>query len=381
MDSTRDLPAEILAAILSPCHLRPSAIARARLVCRRWGGIGGDALARERSHMATEACAPGGACAHQWVATAALVEALVDDSVPALLRVLDTDMIGPDDRVDCRGWTRLTADTATVTMTELAVVSTQGDVAVFNSFAFSDEDGAEVGLVALVVTPLVMAFAHGALQCARVLIDRGARPMPHVDALISFLVDRFACRDARAVQFPPTVRREPHDVHVIPPRPDQPTIADVLRVVLETFPRGKRAPLGVVPPLKALVMAVARDAEWLVHGHGAGEHAADQSDLTRKAARAAGVLLDAGYDPRAPWRCRGPYNVSRLCVVCPTGLSRDPPQGATRIEAFEMLSAETPCDNASFVADWFRQHYGTAPGALDALAKAYADRADALGRA
>lgn len=382
-DSTRNLPTEVLAAILSPRHLRPSAIGRARLACRLWGGVGGDALTRERSRMAIEARAPGGACAHQWVVTAALVDALVGDNVSALLRVLDTDIIGPDDRVDCRGWTRLMtgAATTTMTMTELAVVSTHGGVEVFDSFAFSNEDGIETGLAALVTTPLVMAFAYGALRCARALVDRGARPMPHVDALVSFLVDRFACRDARVVQFPPTAHREePHDVHIVPARPDQPTIVDVLRVVLETFPCGKRAPLGIVPPLKTLVMAAARAAEWFAHAHGADEHTADQSDLARKAVRVADVLLDAGYDPRTPWRCRGPYDLSRLCVVCPAGLAKEPPQGATRIEAFEMLGAETPCENASFVADWFRQRYGTPPGALDALAGAYADRADTLGR-
>lgn len=370
MDITLRLPNEILAQVLSARRLRPSQIATARLACRRWGGVGGGVLARERSRMLAKACAPGGLCAHQWAATAALVAALVDDNVAALLRVLDTDMIGPDDPVVSDGWSRLKVGATT---TQLASVSLHTDGgASFDSFALWATGDVDITITSLVVTPLAMAFAYGALRCARVLVDRGARPMPHVDALVSFLVDRFACHRARAVEPQPGYRWYNGNVVIAEARPDQPTTADVLAMVLETFPRGRRTPSGIVPPLTALAMAVTRADD--AHMGDLPAQGVDRDSLVRDVVQIARVLLGAGYDPRAHWRCRGPYETSRMSIDSPFGFSRNPRlEGAARLSAIENSAFKTPCDDAALAADWLRSHYNGTPDALDALAKVYAD--------
>ncbi|AGO85010.1 hypothetical protein psal_cds_904 [Pandoravirus salinus] len=366
VDLTADVPEEIMADVLSVRFMRPSVVALACLVCRRWARVGGDVLARERRRMAAEACQPGGLCAHQWAATAALASALTDDNVGALLRVLDTDIIGPDDLIDPHGWNRLKMETTTP---QLASVSVHDGEALFDWFALSDMGDGDIAFTSLVMTPLVMAFAYGAPRCARVLIDRGARPMPHVDALVTFLIHRFACREARVVQPLPGHRWYAANVTIAPLRPDQPSLVDVLAMVLETFPRGPRAPLGIVPPLKALVMAVSGRLDEEL-----GATDIDQSGMTRDATQLARLLMEAGYNPRTSWRCRGPREMTRMLVGCPIGLAPVPPQEATRLDALEKLVSETPYDAAAWAADDLRSRRGLASDALDALAEVYAGR-------
>ncbi|QBZ81430.1 F-box incomplete domain containing protein [Pandoravirus celtis] len=365
MDQTTNLPDEILAEVLSPRRMRPSDIGSARLVCRRWGVAGGDVLARERRRIAAEACAPGGTCTHQWTATAALVNALVDDSIPMLLRVMDTDIVGPNDPIDVGGWRRLGVGVATV---DIALVHGPDDRNVGMSPILAEDD-LVMSIPPLVVTPLVMAFAYGALRCARALIGLGAYPMPHVDALVSFVIELCAWNSASVVAITPgdstaaTPRPRNNIAVVMPRRPMD--IAPALRLILDAFPRDRRTPSGIVPPLHALVRA-ATDASLMV-----AEEGLDETMLADAVLQVAHVLLDAGYNPRAPWRCRGPYEMSRVYLYDRRPATINSVYDA-RLAAIDQMTAETPYDAALRTEDRTRSRPVGQCSLFDALAEAYA---------
>ncbi|WBR14793.1 F-box domain-containing protein [Pandoravirus kuranda] len=336
-----DLPSELLTLVLSPIHLSLASIGTARTVCRRWSAVGGATLDQQRRRMAAAATRSYGSCAHQWSTIETLTRALVDDAVPALLRVLDTGAIGPDDPVNVRGWNMLNTGTESTGLVHMFENST--DEFCLESHVLCECEFSAT-LPPLVVTPLVMAFAYGALDCARTLIALGARPMPHVDALVSFVLERCAWRRQHVATvgpdvsswIRPNVRIESHR-HVC--------VTSAISLILESFdaPRPRRAPLGIVPPLRALAHAAwcacQRIAEALSVPDAA--NGVTEQEVGTESIQVARLLLGAGYDPHAPSRCRGPYNASRIYVDNAVASGR---VGGDRHLALQRMAAETPCD-------------------------------------
>jgi hypothetical protein len=93
MDALSD---EVLALVLERVGPPLAALAGARLVCRRWAGVGGSLLAVERRRAASIAAST----MDQRTAHAAVTRALALDSRPALVRLLDTDLVREDDALD-----------------------------------------------------------------------------------------------------------------------------------------------------------------------------------------------------------------------------------------------------------------------------------------
>lgn len=336
-----DLPNELLALVFSPMNLSLASIGTARTVCHRWSTIGRAILDQQRRLMAAAAVRPGGPCAHQWSTTETLTRALVDDSVPALLRVLDTGAVGPDDSIDTRGMNMLDIGAESTDLVHMFENDT--DEFSFESFVLCEQDFAAV-VPPLVVTPLVMAFAYGALDCARTLIALGARPMPHVDALVSFVLERCAWRRQYVATvgpdvsswIRPNVRIKSHR-HVC--------VASAISLILESFdvPRPRRAPLGIVPPLRALVHAAWCACERIDEALSVPDAANSvaEEEVGTESVRVARLLLGAGYDPHAPSRCHGPYNASRVYVDKAVASGR---VGGDRCLILEEMAAEAPCD-------------------------------------
>ncbi|AJF97237.1 hypothetical protein TW95_gp0503 [Pandoravirus inopinatum] len=296
---------------------------------------------------------------------AALVDAFVNDSVPMLLRVMDTDIIGPNDPIDVGGWRRLGVGVATV---DIGLAHGSDDRIVGLSPILAEDD-LVMSIPPLVVTPLVAAFAYGALRCVRTLIGLGAYPMPHVDALVTFMIERCAWASASVMAIAPgdstaaTPRPRNNIAVVMPRRPMD--IAPALRMILDAFPRDRRTPSGIVPPLHALVRA-ATDASLMT-----AEENLDETTLTDAVLQVAHVLLDAGYNPRAPWRCRGPYEMSHVYLYdsCPASTVS---VNDARLAAIDQMTAETPYDAALRTKDRTRSRPVGQYGLLDALAAAYA---------
>nr|UDO47346.1 hypothetical protein [Pandoravirus massiliensis] len=369
------LPNELLTLVLSPARLSLACIGTARTVCQRWADIGGAILAHQRRLMAAAAVRPGNPCAHQWSTIEVLTRALVDDSVPALLRVLDTGAVGPDDPIDTRGWNMLDVGAESTDLVHM-FEEDAGRLA-FESFVLYGDD-ISTALPPLVVTPLVMAFAYGAMNCARTLVALGARPMPHVDALVSFVIEHCAWR-----------RQHVATVGTGPSSWAQPNVAikshrdlcvvSVLSFILESFdvPRPRRAPLGIVPPLQALVDAVwsacDRTTEALSDPDAANGVTDEQ--VVTQAVEVARLLIGAGYDPHASSRCHGPLVASRMHIANAgiTATQRE------RRRIMEEMGSDTPCNNLVHLIDVILLRARTNVRALHALLDVYrAHTRDAL---
>lgn len=363
-----DLPNEVLALVFSPAHLSLASIGAVRTVCQRWSTIGRTVLDRQRRVMAVAAVRSDGPCAHQWSTTEALTRALVDDAVPALLRVLDTGAVGPDDPVDTRGRNMLDVGTTSTDLVHM-FEHNAGDLS-FESFVLCKDDFVTT-VPPLVVTPLVMAFAYGALDCARALIALGARPMPHVDALVSFVIERCAWRRQYVAAVGPSVSSWVRpDVAVETCR--HVCVESALSLILGSFgvPRPRRAPLGIVPPLCALVHAVCRARERINDAPSAPDAAngVTEEEVGAGSIKVARLLLDAGYDPHAPSRCHGPYNATRLCVIGTVGSGRS---SDDRRLILGRLAVETPCDTLMRSIDEALSRGHPRPPVLDDLLDVY----------
>ncbi|AVK77347.1 hypothetical protein pmac_cds_659 [Pandoravirus macleodensis] len=363
-----DLPNELLALLLSPVHLSLASIGIARMVCQRWSTIGRTILDQQRRLMAAAAVRPGGPCAHQWSTIETLTRALVDDAVPALLRVLDTGAVGPDDPIDTRGLNMLNVGAESTDLVHM--FENRTDEFSFESFVLHKDDFAAT-VPPLVVTPLVMAFAYGALDCARTLIALGARPMPHVDALVSFVLDRCAWRRQYVATVGPNVSSWIRPIvavksyrHVY--------VTSALSLILDSFaaPRSRRAPLGIVPPLRALIDGAWRACERIAEALSVPDAAngTTEGEVGMESIKVARLLLDAGYDPHAPSRCCGPYNAWRMYIdnAIATGRSSD-----DRRLILEKMAAETPCDTLARLIDEALSKGNPRPVVLEHLLDVY----------
>jgi hypothetical protein len=351
------LPDEMLASILCRQHLKLAEIASARLVCRWWGAVGRDTLCRERRLMADAARTQGGCCANQWYAVEALTQALIDDSIPALLRVLDTDTIGPNDPVTTGALALFRVD-----MASRDIGSTRqftGDTYVKDRM-FSADGGFGLGIPPLIATPLVMAVGYGALECVRALIDLGAYPMPHLDALITFVIE--CCVWSTAV-IATTETNSSRVATTRPPRP--PDIPKTLGLLLGAFhKRSQRVPSGITPPLHALVYILAYKTAGV-------EDQAVLDKRTRDAVCIARILMDAGYDPRASWQCRGPRILTDVRMNhSGRSLTTLPSE---RLVLLNALAAETAIDAVEHDARCARSEVGQSAAPFEALAAFYRD--------
>ncbi|AVK76262.1 F-box incomplete domain containing protein [Pandoravirus neocaledonia] len=363
-----DLPSELLTLVLSPMHLSLASIGTARTVCRRWSAVGGATLDQQRRRMAAAATRSDGSCAHQWSTIETLTRALVDDAVPALLRVLDTGAIGPDDPIDTRGWNMLGAGAESTDLVHMFENDTNEFS--FESFVLYKDDFAAT-VPPLVVTPLVMAFAYGALNCARTLIALGARPMPHVDALVSFVIERCAWRRQHVATVGPDVSTWMRP-NVAVESYRHVCVTSALSLILDSFgaPRPCRSPLGIVPPLRALAYGVRCACERIAEALSVPDAAngTTEQEVSTESIKIARLLLNAGYDPHAPSRCCGPYNASRMYVDKAVA-SRQP--GGDRRSILEMMAAETPCDTLERLIDEALSRGHARPVVLDDLLDVY----------
>lgn len=408
------LPDELVQTILSPAFMSLRDVACARLVCCRWAAVAGDTLHKSHKRCMDDLMRRGGPCSNRWRAIAHFTEILAHDHVHALVRLLDTRMLCVDDIADVLGLKRLDLGLAFCMPVR---VGDDGERGQMTTDVLEYDDPYQQDLVGFVPSLLYLAAVYGAIACMRLLIERGARPALHIDALVSTLIRHCAwyemglalfhgvqgtlpetaaatmtatVKTTTALGSNPYIRARTQTTWAFVPLPDW-NIVRILETLLDAFPPDLSMPrvCGITSPLHSLVeRAVTMDEDDTLpvadetresHPTAASGSGGDGDsviparyhatpDKCQEIEHVVRLLVRHGADPGAPLAMDGAFLLAHFDMF--ELVRREQPHTqAARLAHIDKLAYRHPRDHIRYYIGQLREG-GQTTRALDALERA-----------